>query len=118
MSCSFPKALKIRTRKQYQRLSYKGSRCLGSSIILEFCPHSYTKTRLGITVSRKYGKAHERNRFKRMVREAFRTGYHLLPTHLDVNVKPRGHPKNLKMGDIQQELICLLQQNASASASR
>jgi hypothetical protein len=53
-----------------------------------------------------------------MVREAFRTGYHLLPTHLDVNVKPRGHPKNLKMGDIQQELICLLQQNASASASR
>jgi len=53
-----------------------------------------------------------------MVREAFRTGYHLLPTHLDVNVKPRGHPKNLKMDDIQKELISLLKQNVPSLANR
>lgn len=35
--------------------------------------------KLGITVSKKFGKAHERNYFKRIVREAFRQQRHQLP---------------------------------------
>ncbi|MBS4168799.1 ribonuclease P protein component [Parachlamydia sp. AcF125] len=109
ISCSFPKALKIRTRKQYQRLSYKGRRCFGCYVMIEFCKRSQAQTRLGITVTKKYGKAHDRNRFKRTVREAFRTCHHLLPSHLDLNVKPRGFHKNLKAQDVQKEMLLLLQ---------
>jgi len=41
-------------------------------------------TRLGITVTRKVGKAHERNLIKRRLREAFRRHRHALPEGLDL----------------------------------
>ncbi len=41
-------------------------------------------TRLGVTVTRKVGKAVQRNRIKRLVREAFRRQRSMLPSGLDM----------------------------------
>jgi ribonuclease P protein component len=41
-------------------------------------------TRLGVTVTRKVGKAVKRNRIKRLVREVFRRERHALPAGLDM----------------------------------
>lgn len=41
-------------------------------------------TRLGVTVTRKVGKAVKRNWIKRLVREAFRREHHALPAGLDM----------------------------------
>lgn len=66
------------------------------------------RTRLGITASTRYGNSPERSRFKRLVREAFRTSKHRLPPDLEINVFPRQKAKEAKMGDIQGELLRLL----------
>jgi ribonuclease P protein component len=47
--------------------------------------------RLGISVSRKrIRRAHERNRFKRLIREAFRLSKAELPAGIDLVIVPRG----------------------------
>lgn len=62
----------------------------------------------GITASGKYGNSPERNRFKRLVREAVRACFHLLPRNIALHVVPRQKAKEAKMGDIQREILHLL----------
>lgn len=76
--------------------------------MIESSPNQVGVTRLGITVTKRYGKSHERNRFKRMVREAYRLSYRELPVGLDLIVKPRAYAKKASSCVIQKELIQLL----------
>lgn len=48
------------------------------------CAVELPGTRLGVTVTRKVGKAVKRNRIKRLVREVFRRERHALPAGLDM----------------------------------
>lgn len=65
-------------------------------------------TKLGITVSKRFGKAHERNRFKRIVREAFRLSRGTLSTPFFIHVKPRTAAKNATMPEVRAEIETLL----------
>lgn len=65
-------------------------------------------TRLGITVSKKFGDAHRRNRFKRLVREAFRLNYTALEAGVDLNIRPRFSAQSAALEDVQAELLKFL----------
>lgn len=78
----FPKQLRLRRRRQFLTVQRGGRRVTTAHFVVYGRRNGTRPTRLGITVSRKVGKAHVRNRIKRWVREAFRR--HALPTGLDV----------------------------------
>ncbi len=105
---SFPKTIRLRTRLDFKRLAYAKGRYVGKWVIVDYCKSNLPYARLGITASRRYGDSHERNRFKRIVREAFRLSYCKFPTGYDLNVKPRSEAKKAKMGDIMKELLCAI----------
>ncbi|MCE5318681.1 MAG: ribonuclease P protein component [Parachlamydia sp.] len=105
---AYPKAVRLRHRGQYRQLVRPEARHAGKWIVIDLRSNGLTLTRLGITVTRRYGKAHDRNRFKRIVREAFRLSLHLLPIGLDLNIKPRSAAADASSKDICEELIRIL----------
>jgi ribonuclease P protein component len=105
VSYCFPKEIRLRKRHQYQRMGNGCRRHNGLCLLIESRLNNFSKTRLGITVTRRYGDAHERNRFKRIVREAFRLCYAQIPSGYDLNIKPRSEAKKAKTPDVMAEII-------------
>ena len=64
------KYLRIKKQADFQRLFQKGKRASSSSMTLLYVPAP--AMRMGISVGKKHGKSVQRNRIKRLVREAFR----------------------------------------------
>lgn len=108
----FPKSLRLRTRREFQRVSKEGQRRVGKylcvDVRLKDTKDKNDSLKLGISASGRYGSSPERNRFKRLVREAFRTGYSSLPSRLELNVIPRQCAKKASCQEIQSELLRLL----------
>ena len=104
---TFPHTSRIKERSNFIKLKRQGKRVFGVCILMEFFFREQGCPRLGITVSRHFGKAHERNYFKRVVREAFRQCQHLLPQGLDVNVKPNRNAKKISIDQVIQDLLSL-----------
>ena len=70
-------------------------------------PHA----RLGLSVSRKFGKAVRRNYLRRLYREAFRLTRHEMPTGLDLVLIPRG-PEQPALESLKRSLPRLVNQLA------
>lgn len=62
-------------------------------------------TRLGLSVGRKFGPAVARNRFKRLIREAFRLSQRELPVGIDLIVQ--SHPHETLTLDGYRELLLI-----------
>jgi len=102
---SFPKGKRLRSRREFQRVTKQGKRLVGRFLCLDCLPSG--QPRLGISASSRYGSAPERNRFKRLVREAFRTSYASLPS-IDLHIVPRQDAKKATLADISDDISRLL----------
>ncbi len=85
----FPPECRIRRSADFQR-TYKLRRSAADPLIVVFgFPNELPHTRLGISASRRLGGAVVRNRWKRLLREAFRLSCLRLPPGVDLVVIPR-----------------------------
>ena len=77
------------------------------------CPNGLAHARLGLSVSRKVGGAVVRNRWKRLIREAFRLSRRELPRGIDLVVIPRRGGMEPELANLRPSLCGLAQRVAS-----
>ena len=78
-------------------------------LIVYGCENGLPYLRLGLSVSRKMGKAVQRNRLRRLYREAFRLTRHEMPVGLDLILIPR-RPEQPTLAELKQALPRLVRQ--------
>lgn len=106
---AFPKQLRLRESREFQRVSQGGTRRHSPSFIVVVLFRSNSLTRLGLTVSRKVGGAVQRNRIKRLVREFFRIHCGQLPTGVDISIIAKKGAADLSYTRICDELGFLVE---------
>ncbi len=111
MSHNLPKSCRLLKSQEFDRVFRR--RCtVSDELLVLHVAHGLTdETRLGLVVSRKCGKAVVRNRWKRILREAFRLLRCELPCALDLVIVPRrsGSPTSVPtLQETQASLVGLV----------
>lgn len=93
---SFSKEEKLRTSEDFIRAYREGKRIKLPGITIITVKNSLPYCRIGISVSKKFGKAVKRSRAKRLIRELFRRNKQIFPPGHDLVFMP--HKKCLYLG--------------------
>ncbi|OQY01698.1 MAG: ribonuclease P protein component [Desulfobacteraceae bacterium 4572_130] len=109
---SFPKTERLLRRADFLKLSRLGEK-IQTRFFIALILEGITKhNRIGITVSRKVGKAVKRNRIKRIIREYYRNRKNIIIGNNDINIIARKHTAFLKNKTIIDELNRLFKEIA------
>jgi ribonuclease P protein component len=80
---------RLRSGRDFQRVYRRRSVASDDKLVVHACENGLGHPRLGLSVSRKVGGAVVRNRWKRLLREAFRLRRLDLPQGVDLVIVPR-----------------------------
>jgi ribonuclease P protein component len=105
-SFRFPADLRMRCRDDFHKAFRSGARVSDGRLTVWADRNGLEYSRLGIVVGRKYGGAVQRNRIKRLLREAFRLHRGKLPTGLDLVCAPRAGIE-ISLTDLTKSLLHL-----------
>lgn len=83
---AYTKTDRLRKRSEFVHVIQQGRRVQNRHFIAIYCPGQKSASRIGITVTKRVGKAVTRNRIKRIVREHFRLTRKSTQPYLDINV--------------------------------
>jgi ribonuclease P protein component len=115
---------RLRKHADYQR-AYAGSRKRQSASMSWFLAAQTapfagatlpTGPRVGLTAGKVLGKAHDRNRMKRRMREALRRHVDMLPQGFDLILHPRRVVLTLEFSKLEAEIVRILQQAGTEAA--
>jgi ribonuclease P protein component len=105
---SLTKSERLLSRADFEKLSNNGNRIDSDYFVILYSKNGLGKLRLGVTVSKRVGRAVIRNRVKRLVREYFRLHKTLFSDSYDVNIIAKGGTPELSSRQIRGalETIC------------
>jgi len=101
----------------YLRAYASGRKRQSASMSWFLSPGTPVGPRIGLTAGKVLGKAHERNRIKRRMKEALRRHLDLLPSGCDLILHPSRAVLNLDFKKLEAEIVRILQQ-ANIEAAR
>ena len=104
MPARFRPRQRLRTKAEFDRVFRRGQRLDGRLFTLVVAVNGTEADRLGLAVSRRVGGAVQRNRAKRLVREAFRRLSREGRVALDLVVLAKPELAALGLGEVQREL--------------
>ncbi|UQA59210.1 ribonuclease P protein component [Polyangium aurulentum] len=101
----FPRSRRIRKRADFLRVQGTGARVTTRHLLLLLAPQpDEGPARIGIVASRKVGGAVQRNRAKRLIREAFRKHTEIFPARTDVVIIVRPGVHRLSADELEAEI--------------
>jgi ribonuclease P protein component len=100
-----PRSRRIGAKREIDRVFRKGRSIAGPLIRVHILPNGTPQSRLAISAPRKVGGAVQRNRWKRLIREAFRLNRHGVGAGLDVVVVPLVGPGEIKRPQVEDALM-------------
>ena len=86
---SFPKTFRLRTAAEFEKTFAADCFVADGVLVINGSRNDLNITRLGLSISRKHGPAVVRNRWKRLIREAFRKCLTELPGGIDIVIRPK-----------------------------
>lgn len=112
------RARRLRTRRAIARVF--AARCVASDtrLVVHACANDGEPMRMAVVIGRAYGTAVQRNRFKRLVREAFRLDQHDCPAGFDVIVRPKGKHAEITLPEMREALGGLIAAAVRRAARR
>ena len=99
----FPASFRLKKASDFERVWREGKVVQGEFFTLRFLPRE-TGMRLGIVIPRRWGSAVERNRMKRIVREAFRRNKGAF-VGIDLLVQPHGACKKTSADQVASAFL-------------
>ena len=116
----FPKAYRLLKRPEFQRTFAARHSVADQCLVIYGVPNELPHSRLGLVVSKKVGNAVVRNRWKRCIREAFRTQTSNLPPGWDFVVLPKrgAHPISASVARSVHQLTKRLAKRRSQGGPR
>lgn len=126
-----PRWLRLRQRREFLRVQRKGQKHHTHHFLVFVAPRPAERevtrqseagalrpTRLGVTVTRKVGAAHQRNRIKRLVREVFRQERSLLPPGYDMVWVAKRNALSFTLEELRGDFVQLAQRLSRHHAER
>ncbi len=110
MDQGFSRKERLRKRKEFQQVFDKGEKYGNDQLKVYALSNGDSVSRLGLVVGRKFGNAPRRNRFKRILREAYRLNKSLLSNGADIVVVPRPGLTELTLKAIEENFKIILMQ--------
>jgi ribonuclease P protein component len=109
---------RLRKHADFQRVYALGRKRRSASMNWFMAPQSTSAApRVGLTVGRVLGKAHERNRIKRRLRDVLRRHVDLLPAGCDLILHPHRSVLTMEFTKLDDEVVRILTQ-ANAEQAR